>query len=157
MKKNIYLQITKLPRVLIFFVFLTLIPLFFFYFKENKIDWILFSIIIFISLFFSVINCKIQISPTELKYSLFPLVFNRTTKWDDVKKVELIKLNAFSDFLGWGLRYSNKYGWGYIFEGNYGLFITTKSEKKVTFSIKNIDELRNFLEKNEINYIKNFS
>jgi hypothetical protein len=157
MKKNIYLQITKLPRVLIFFVFLTLIPLFFFYFKENKINWILFSIIIFISLFFAVINCKIEISATELKYSLFPLVFNRTTKWDDVKTVELIKLNAFSDFLGWGLRYSMKYGWGYILEGDYGLFITTKSEKKVTFSIKNIDELSSFLEKNQINYIKNFS
>jgi hypothetical protein len=154
MKQSSYSQTTKFPRILLFCFFLTIIPILFFCLKENKIDWVLFLILFCIVLILNLFSCKIEISNYELKYNLFPLIFNKTIKWDDVVKVELIRLNALYDFLGWGLRYSIKYGWGYIFEGDYGLFISTKNGRKVVFSIRNIDELSTFLEKNQIDFIK---
>lgn len=118
MKQNTYLQTTKFPKILRFLLFFTIIPILFFCLKENKIDWILFLILFFIILIISVFSCKIAINNCELQYNLFPLILNKTIKWDDVVKVELIRINALYDFFGWGLRYSIKYGWGYIFEGD---------------------------------------
>jgi hypothetical protein len=154
MKQNTYLQTTKFSKILLFLLFLTIIPILFFCLKENKIDWILFLILFFMILIISVFSCKIAINNCELRYNLFPLILNKTIKWDDVVKVELIRINALYDFFGWGLRYSIKYGWGYIFEGDYGLFINTNNGRKIVFSIKNIDELGAFLEKNQIDFIK---
>lgn len=70
--------------------------------------------------------------------------------WEDVKKIELVKLSALSDFLGWGIRYSKKYGWGYITDSEYGLFIEKQNGKKVTISVKDKDTLESFLMENKL-------
>ena len=70
--------------------------------------------------------------------------------WKDVKKIELVKLSALSDFLGWGIRYSKKYGWGYITNSEDGLFIDKPNGKKITISVKDKDALESFLTINEI-------
>ena len=73
-------------------------------------------------------------------------------EWSSAQTIEIIKIDALSDFLGWGLRYSKKYGWGYILGNDYAIFVTLKNNKKYTFTIKDKDLIIAFLEKNNISF-----
>lgn len=70
------------------------------------------------------------------RYRLFPLI-NKSICWSEVKDIEVVKISAISDFLGWGIRFSKKFGWSYITNSEYGLFIRKNNGKKITLSIKN--------------------
>jgi hypothetical protein len=87
----------------------------------------------------------------SLNYKLFPIhLRSKVIEWNNINKLEVIKIDALSDFLGWGFRYSSKYGWGYIFDSNYALFITLNSGKKITMTIDNKDEIIKFFVENNI-------
>lgn len=148
---NQFKEKTGLPRfilVLFFFQFV----FFILYTLTNSDDKSLlyFSIgILLLGIFLAFFSLVVVIDKNKITYKLFPFI-NKSIDWNEVKEVEIVKISALSDFLGWGIRFSKKYGWGYITNTEYGLFIHKMNDKKIVLSIKNKDELIAFLETNNI-------
>ena len=88
----------------------------------------------------------------SFKYKLFPIHFHyKEIHWNEISHVQIYKINARSDFFGWGSRYSRKYGWAYIFNSNDAILLTLKkSNKKITITIKDKAEILKYLNDNKI-------
>lgn len=142
---------TGMPKfiLVIFIVQFIVFLLYSFNNKEDK-SLIYFSIgILLIGIFLAFTKLVLKINKNSIIYKFTPFTSNKMS-WEDVKKIELVKLSALSDFLGWGIRYSKKYGWGYITDSEYGLFIEKQNGKKVTISVKDKDTLESFLTENKL-------
>ena len=66
-------------------------------------------------------------SPFHRKFQHLP--------WGDIQDWKVTKMNAFSDFGGWGIRITSKKK-GYIMEGEYGLELKTSANKLITNQIR---------------------
>ena len=66
--------------------------------------------------------------PFHRKFQIIP--------WADIQGWKVSKINAFSDFGGWGIRITSKKK-GYIIEGEYGLELQTGTKKLTVLSVKN--------------------
>ncbi|MHC5354954.1 hypothetical protein ACYSNX_12470 [Myroides sp. LJL115] len=117
--------------------------------KEDKSLIYFATGILLIGIFLAFTKLVLKINKNSIVYKFTPFTSNKIS-WEDVKTIELVKLSALSDFLGWGIRYSRKYGWGYITNSEYGLFIEKHNGKKVTISVKDKDKLELFLTQNKL-------
>ena len=117
--------------------------------QENK-SLAYFSIGIFLlGVLMLLVRLKVRITKQDIHYGITPF-FRKKVQLKEVKSIQLIEISV-SDFGGWGIRYSKKYGWGYITSFNYGLFIEKNNAKKLVFSIKNKNDLNEFLDDLEKN------
>lgn len=150
MQKKEFNEITRFPNFIIILFFVQFF-LFIIYTLNNKEDkgLIYFSVgILFIGILMFLTRLKIKITKKEIEYKMTPFIYKKiSTK--DIKKIQLIKISALTDFSGWGIRFSKKYGWAYITNSGYALFIEKNNGKKLVFSIKNKDDLNEYL--NEYN------
>ena len=146
---NQFKEKTGLPKFILV-LFIVQFVFFIFYTLSNSNDKSLmyFSIGIFLlGIFLAFVKLTVVVDKEIIKYKLFPFI-NKSIDWNEVKDIEIVKISALSNFLGWGIRFSKKYGWSYITNSEYGLFIKKNDGKKITLSIKNRDELEEFLEAN---------
>ena len=59
-----------------------------------------------------------------------------TIPWTDIQNWKVVKINAFGDFGGWGIRKTMKKN-GYIIEGEFGLELKTSAKRLTVLSVKN--------------------
>ncbi len=137
--------------ILVIFIFQFIFFLFYSLSKEEKNTNLLYIslVIAIIGIFIAIAKVKFYINTNYMKFGLFPLPNNKLLL-TNIDELKIIEVSPFSDFLGMGLRHSRKYGKGYITDCKYALFIKTISNKKITISIKDIEGLKMFLEKNNI-------
>ena len=77
---------------------------------------------------------RIDANGVSYKQSPFHRKFQHIL-WTDIQDWKVTKINAFSDFGGWGIRLTPKKK-GYIMEGDYGLELKTSAKKLIVVSIK---------------------
>ncbi|MFZ4860790.1 hypothetical protein ACL9RF_01250 [Sphingobacterium sp. Mn56C] len=137
---------SKLPKaVLVIFT----LQFFFFilYYLENQEDKSLLYFAVgieVIGVMLVSLKLRLNINRDEIRYGYLPMFPNRLSI-DDIETMEFIKNDALGDFLGWGIRTSKKYGKGYITETDSALFIKKIDGTKVTISIANEQNLREYL------------
>lgn len=149
--KNEIKEVSKIPTFLTILFIIQLIVFLFIYIKSESKDLSIFYIILPVTLILALSKMTIILDDKKFKYKLFPLhFFFKEINWNDVKELKISKVDALSDFLGWGLRYSTKYGWGYIFNSNDAIILTLKNDKKIVFTIKDKTEIITFLTNNNI-------
>lgn len=154
MQNNDILEVSKTPNFLLIIFFVELLFVLFFLLYSKEINLEIFYIVIPVTLFLIISHLKIRFNKDYLEYQLFPIhIKKRRINWNEIEVIQIIKIDGISDFLGWGLRYSRKYGTGYILGNDYGIFILLKNKQKKTFTIKNKENVKLFLDKNNINYI----
>lgn len=151
--KNEIKEVSKIPNFLTILFIIQLIVFLFIYIKSESKDLSIFYIILPVTLILALSKMTIILDDKKFKYKLFPLhFFFKEINWNDVKELKISKVDALSDFLGWGLRYSTKYGWGYIFNSNDAIILTLKNDKKIVFTIKDKTEIIAFLTNNNITF-----
>ncbi len=151
MNDNKVSEVTKTPRFILVLFFIQLFVFIFFLNKENKMDLEIFYILIPVTLLLTLSFLKVVFKKDNLEYQLFPIhIKPQKAYWNEMENIKIVKIDAISDFLGWGLRYSRKYGWGYILGNDNAVFITFKNGKKITFTIKNKENIISFLKDNNI-------
>lgn len=77
---------------------------------------------------------RVDANGVNYKQSPFHRKFQHIS-WGDIQDWKVTKMNAFSDFGGWGIRITPKKK-GYIMEGAYGLELKTSAKKLIVVSIK---------------------
>lgn len=134
------------PKAILTIFILQIIVLLAIYFQVKQDESILYiiGVLALVILFILMAKIKLFINEEHIKYGLFPLPIN-TVKWQDIDNVEVIKISAYSDFLGIGLRSSKKYGKGYITDSSNAFFIQKTNGDKITISIEKPEELFIFL------------
>ena len=142
MLKKEYNETARLPRFILVLLIMQFIIV---NTAKNFNDYYDISLIVLIvgAVLFSV-KLKLKISSDGVKYSLIPFL-NRKINAQEIQSIKLINVSAIEDFMGWGIRYSNKFGWGYIMHSGDAVVIKKKNGKKVTFSVKNPLELEKVL------------
>lgn len=140
---------TGLPKfILALFVIQFVFFIFYGLSKSDDKSIIYFSVGFFaLGIFLAFVRLGVEINEERIKYKFFPF-FNKSIDWNEIKDVEIVKISALSDFLGWGIRFSRKYGWSYITNSEYGLFIKKNNERRIILSIRNKDKLIKFFNKN---------
>lgn len=91
------------------------------------------SLLVLLLLFF----CKLQyaITPSGIKYRFFPFHFNTyEIPIADIRSARVRKFNAFSEFLGWGLRRNLKGDVAYCVFSDNAIELTLQGGKKIIFS-----------------------
>ena len=149
--KNEIKEISKLPSF-IFVLFGIQLIIFLYLIIKTKSEYLeIFYILLPVTIILLVLKLTVVIDSRIFKYRLFPFHFGyKEIEWKEIEMVEISKIDALSDFMGWGLRYSTKYGWGYIFNSNDAILLTLKNGKKLVFTIKNKIEIMKFLTDNKI-------
>lgn len=154
--KTKFTQTTRTPKFLFVFFIVQLVTVLSLHFSDSNFDLTVFYIILPVTFILIFTKFDIEFSIEHLKYKMFPLnLYYKEIKWNETEKVEIVNIDALSDFLGWGLRWSKKYGKSYIFDSNFALFITLKNNKRITFSINEKEKIVHFFDENNINYIQN--
>lgn len=144
-------EISKMPAFLLIMFFIQLIVFFYYFIKIKSQDLEIFYILIPVTLLLVFVKMTIVLNSRSFKYKLFPIHFKfKEIEWNEISHVQISKINALSDFFGWGLRYSRKYGWGYIFNSNDAILLTLKNDKKITITVKDRTEIIKFLTENKI-------
>lgn len=148
-------EITRTPKfVLVLFLFQLIVFLVLFFYRRQS-DFEIFYVLGPVTLLLAVAFLKLTLDKNSITYQLFPIhLKNRTIAWDQMESVQIVKIDAMSDFLGWGLRYSKKYGTGYILGNDFALFITLKTGKKLTFTIRDKAKIVDFLKTYNIRFIE---
>jgi hypothetical protein len=148
-------ETSKMPSFILMLFGIQLIVFLFLFINTKKIDLDIFYVLLPTSLILGVTKMTIILNKTMFKYRLFPLHLNyKEIEWKEIKQIQISKIDALTDFSGWGLRYSKKYGWGYIFS-NEAILLTFKNDKKITITIKSKTEIVNFLTENKIPFNAN--
>ena len=102
-------------------------------------DLEIFYILIPVTLLLTLSFLKVVFKKDNLEYQLFPIhIKPQKAYWNEMENIKIVKIDAISDFLGWGLRYSRKYGWGYIL-GNDNVFDCIIYKKETNFIFKKKD------------------
>jgi hypothetical protein len=144
-------EISKIPSFIMILFGIQLIVFLFLYIKTKSSDLQIFYILLPVTLILALSKMTIVLNAKSFKYKLFPLHLNfKEIEWKEMKQIQISKIDALSDFLGWGLRYSKKYGWGYIFSSNDAILLTFKNDKKIAITIKDKTEVIQFLTDNQI-------
>ncbi len=141
-------QTFKFPRILTIAFVIQFLVFILFCYKTNEVNnaWMLTSIFFFLIGAFLFFKFHLKIDDSGIKYSFFPFV-KKTIKWNNITNCEINKISALYDFGGWGIRYSIKYGWGYIFCSGDVLTVYKTNGKRITFSIKDKQEIEKWIEK----------
>lgn len=152
--KNEIKEVSKMPSFILILFGIQFMFFLVFFFKTKSIDLGIFYILLPVTFILAFSKMTIIVTVTSFKYKLFPLHINyKEIDWKEIKEIKISKIDALSDFAGWGLRYSRKYGWGYIFSSNDAILLTFRNNKKIAITIKDKTEIINFLTYNQIHYI----
>ena len=153
MQNSNFKEITRAPIFILVLFFIQLIVFIIIYINNEESNFGIFYVLIPVTLLLGVSFLKISLNKNTFTYQLFPFhLKNNSLDWNQIEKIEIMKINALSDFLGWGLRYSRKYGTGYILGSDNALFITLKTGKKMTFTINDKSQFISFFKTNNIEY-----
>ena len=149
-------ETSKMPSFILILFGIQLIVFLFLFIKSKNSDLEIFYILLPVTLILSLSKMTVILNTKVFKYKLFPLHLNyKAFEWKEIKQIQISKIDALSDFAGWGLRYSKKYGWGYIFSSNDVILLTFKNDKKITITIKDKTEIINFLTEHKIPFNSN--
>lgn len=94
---------------------------------------------------FRLIKLKTTIDSLSIKIA-FGGMIKKKIEWNQIERYEIVDYGYVG---GWGIRYSVKYGKIYSTGGSKGLFIVTKTGKKLVIGTKKPNELLTFLEQLE--------
>lgn len=123
--------------------------------KNGTFDMIIVYITVPLILLFTFSHFTLNLTKSYFEYSFFPFTFkSKKIEWNEIKEIQIVKMNPLSDFGGWGIRLSGKYGKSFIMGNNDIVFLQLKNGKKRSFSIKDKEKLINFFNKNNISYEK---
>lgn len=146
-------EITRMPKFILILFGIQLAVFLLLFIKNDSYDLEIFYILIPVTFLLIFAKMEIFFDKEHIRYKLFPLhISYKEIEWTSIEEIQIVKIDALSDFLGWGLRYSKRFGWGYIFNSNDALFITLKNNKKITITIKDKDKLIAFLKENKISF-----
>lgn len=79
-----------------------------------------------ISALFYLLTLKTHIDKNYLRFSFYPLLKERSHRWEDIKSAQIINYGFVG---GWGIRLGTKHGTVYNTSGKMGLKIRLKSGK----------------------------
>ncbi len=102
--------------------------------STDKKDLILYICLVgFITLtfiFIMLMRLTVIIDENGIQYKYFPFHFKfKEIKWENINDCQIVKYDAYSEFLGWGFRKkSKKYGIGYTTKGDFGIWIKMDNE-----------------------------
>jgi hypothetical protein len=65
--------------------------------------------------------------------------------WSEIEDVSLVKYDGTRDYMGYGLRYSQKNGWCYTVSGTDGLRINLKTGRKILIGTHDRESLETVL------------
>lgn len=99
--------------------------------------WMLLLVIVFIG----ISKLKTEITDTGIQLSFFPLLGQRTYRWDELSAVYIRKY-TISEFGGWGWRRSYGKNWAYTTSGKHGLQLIFKNGKKVLVGTHQVEALQ---------------
>ncbi|MDO4729150.1 MAG: hypothetical protein Q4B43_09140 [Bacteroidota bacterium] len=151
MQNSDVVEVSRMPKFILIILCVQLLVVLFLY--KEVIDITFFCILTPIILLLLLLRLKIHLHPEYLEYQFFPFHFKKKRiYWNEVATVQIVKIDPITDFWGWGLRYSKKYGISYVLGNDHGLFVVLKNEKRRTFTIKNKESIKSFLDKNNINH-----
>ena len=144
-------EMSKLPSFILVLFGIQLIVFFCIAIKAKKLDLEILYVLLPVAIILVFFKMTVIIDAKFFKYKLFPFHFiYKEIEWKDVEFVRIAKIDAFSDFLGWGLRYSKKYGWAYIFNSSDVILLTLNNGKKLAITIKDKVGIMEFLNDNKI-------
>lgn len=148
-------EITRTPKLILMLFFFQLIGVLILFIYKKEWDFGIFYILLPVTFLLAVSFLKVTFNKYGIAYQLFPIhLKNRDIAFDQMDSIQIIKIDALSDFLGWGLRYSKRYGTGYILGNEYALFITLKTGRKITLTIKDKSKIADFLRHNNIEFLE---
>lgn len=127
---------------------MTLLPILVFYEKQD--GWIVWLVVggtlLFTGGLLFSMKQTVRIDEGGIHFKQTPLLNKfKTMPWTTIQNWELRKINALTDFGGWGIRYTGSKT-GYIMEGDYGLELGTGAKKKTVLSIKNRGEVERLMQ-----------
>ncbi|MEM7299192.1 MAG: hypothetical protein AAF391_13120 [Bacteroidota bacterium] len=140
-------EASRMPAfILVLFVLNFIIFGAIYWYKANPVIlWVGVSVLL-IGIFLISIKLSLNVHANGISYQLFPFhMKEREIGWEQLDEAKLVRISALRDFGGWGLRYSGSHGWGYIMNGVWGLKISTKDGTKFVLSVKEQQQLRDFL------------
>jgi hypothetical protein len=144
-------EVSKMPNFILILFAIQLIVFLFLFIKSKSSGLEIFYILLPVTLILSLSKMTLILNTKTFKYKLFPIHFGyKVIEWSQIKQIQISKVNALTDFSGWGFRYSRKYGWGYIFKGNDAVLITFNNDKKIVITIKDKEAITKFLTNNQI-------
>jgi hypothetical protein len=137
---------------IIFFLLLTkqiFFPDIFSKYREDFTTLILINILFLaINLFLYSINLKTKIDDKGISVRYIPVQFrSKCYMWSEIEDVSLVKYDGTRDYLGYGLRYSQKNGWCYTVSGTDGLRIKLKTGRKILIGTHDRESLETVLQK----------
>lgn len=151
MSSQSVVETSRMPKFILIIFCVQLLVVFLLY--KEEIDITFLCILTPIILLLWLLRLKIHLHPEYLEYQFFPFHFKKKRiYWNEVATVQIVKIDPITDFGGWGLRYSKKHGISYVLGNDYGLFMVLKNKKRRTFSIKNKENIKSFLDKNNIEH-----
>jgi hypothetical protein len=98
-------------------------------------DWIGLLIAGAVAMLIYVIKLKVNINTEGISFQ-FPPFHNKTKllHWENIKSIELMRINPLKEFGGWGLRYG-KLGTAYTTRGRYILHIEKTEGQAINLTI----------------------
>jgi hypothetical protein len=94
----------------------------------------------FISILFLTSTIQLTYNANKIVVKYFYL-FQKKIDLNDIDTIDMVYIDALSDFLGIGYRISDKYGIGIIAGDGNALLFKLKNNKKITVSIENIPNI----------------
>lgn len=141
-------QSTKLSWLIVPIAIMTLVPTLAFADSENGMIGVVIAgvTLLLIGGLLLSLGQTVQVDKIGIHFKQTPIHRTfRTVKWTEIKAWKVTKLNALSDFGGWGYRLTPSKV-GYIIEGKYGLELKTKAKKLTVLSVKNKEEVERAME-----------
>ncbi len=142
----LYKETSRLPKF-ISIVFIIQFLLFLMYYitqsKETSLLYLSIGILL-ISLLLLGLKLVIIINQSAINYSISGIL-NRSIEWSEIESYEIKKVDAFQDFMGWGIRYGKTHGWGFIFNTKDALKIKKRNGKTITLSVQDPTKIENLI------------
>ena len=116
---------------------------------SEPFDWFGLVILGAVGLFIFAIKLKVTVNAEGVTYKYPP--FHNKPKllhWENIKSLELMRINPLKEFGGWGLRYG-KLGTAYTTRGRYILHIETTQGKPINLTILNPESLMKISTQNQ--------
>jgi hypothetical protein len=102
-------------------------------------------IVLIIMLFFVILKLKTRVDENGIHFKFSPFQSSyKIVKWNQISNVYIRKYNAFSEFGGWGYRFSSKNNIGKVYtaKGSVGLQLVLKDGSKILIGTQKKEELQ---------------
>lgn len=128
--------IDPMPLVLIAIPMLVFLLLAFLYNSTDPTAFIIVFICFFVTLILLLaLQLHVSIDQNGIAYPYFPFHFSpQSITWEDVRECRIVRVQAFSEYGGLGIRYASRKK-GYIIHSKHGLEIYKKDNRIIVVSI----------------------